>query len=63
MYTSPKNAIQMIANGSDYYFIFKTIDVIRNGQLIKKPTDDNCEYSRLKLDFSTPVVEFFNFIA
>ena len=26
----------MIANGSDYYFSFKTIDVIRNGQLIKK---------------------------
>lgn len=25
----------MIANGSDYYFSFKTIDVIRNGQLIK----------------------------
>lgn len=53
----------MIANGSDYYFSFKTIDVIRNGQLIKKLTDNNCEYSRLKLDFSTPVVEFFNFIA
>ena len=36
----------MIANGSDYYFSFKTIDVIRNGQLIKKKlTDDNCEYS------------------
>ena len=53
----------MIANGSDYYFSCKTIDVIRNGQLIKKLTDDNCECSRLKLDFSTPVVEFFNFIA
>ena len=57
----------MIANGSDYYFSFKTIDVIRNEQLIKKLTDDNCECSRLrsrlKLDFSTPVVEFFNFIA
>ena len=39
MYTSPKNAIQMIANGSDSYFIFKTIDVIRNGKLIKKGND------------------------
>ena len=35
----------MIANGNDYYFSFKTIDVIRNEQLIKKLTDDNCEYS------------------
>ena len=35
----------MIANGSDYYFSFKTIDVIRNGQLIKKLTVYNCEYS------------------
>ena len=35
----------MIANGSDYYFSFKTIDVILNGQLIKKLTVDNCEYS------------------
>lgn len=45
MYCSPKDAIQMIANGSDYYFLFKTIDVIRNGQLIKKQTNDNCEDS------------------
>lgn len=29
----------MIANGSDYYFSFKTIDVIRNEQLIKKKTN------------------------
>ena len=45
MYCSPKDAIQMIANGSDYYFLFKTIDVIRNGQLIKKLINDNCEDS------------------
>lgn len=35
----------MIANGSDFYFRFQTIDVIRNGQLVKKLTDDNCEDS------------------
>ncbi len=35
----------MIANGNDYYFRFKTIDVLRNGQLIKKLTDQNCDDS------------------
>ncbi len=43
MYTTPKEAIRMIANGSDFYFRFKTIDVIRNGQLLKKLTDSNSE--------------------
>lgn len=42
MYTTPKNAIAQIANGSDFYFRFKTIDVIRNGNLLIKLTDDNC---------------------
>ena len=45
MKTAPKEAIRMIANGSDFYFRFKTIDVIRNGQLLKKLTDSNCEDS------------------
>lgn len=31
MYCSPKEAIKMIANGSDFCFRFKTIDIIRNG--------------------------------
>jgi hypothetical protein len=45
MITSPKNAIQAIATGSDYYFRFKTIDVIRNGSLLTKLTSANCEDS------------------
>lgn len=46
MITTPKETIRMIANGRDYYFRFKTIDVIRNGQLLKKLTDHNCKDSR-----------------
>lgn len=45
MYTTPKEAINKIANGSDFYFRFMTIDVIRNGELLKKLTDSNCEDS------------------
>ena len=42
MITNPKPTIQHIANGGDFYFRFREIDVLRNGTLIKKLTDDNC---------------------
>ena len=42
MSNSPKEAINLIANGRDFYFCFKTIDVIRNGQLVKKLSENNC---------------------
>lgn len=45
MYTSPQNAIQYIASGSDFYFRFQTIDIVRNGNLVKKLTSENCEDS------------------
>lgn len=35
----------MIANGSDFYFRFSTIEVIKNNNLIKKLSKDNCEDS------------------
>lgn len=40
-----KDAIRRIANGSDFYFRFKAIDIIKNGCLIEKLTDENCDDS------------------
>ena len=43
MTLTPKEAINLIANGSDYYFRFSTIEVIKNDKILKKITKDNCE--------------------
>lgn len=40
-----KTVIEHVARGGDYYFRFKTIDIIKNGQLVIKLNESNCDDS------------------
>ena len=42
MRTNPKDTITYISEGSDFYFRFREIDVIRNEKLVINLTNDNC---------------------
>lgn len=70
MVFTPKEAIKLIANGSDFNFRFSAIEVIKNDKTLKKITKDNCEdptstfrkggiYSGIatKLDFEDEALE------
>ena len=42
MRMNPKDIIAYVSEGSDFYFRFKEIDIIKDGNLIAKLTNDNC---------------------